>query len=98
MCYSEEVKKLLENGTAYYCFCNDRRLNLLKRDAIRRREVPKYDNRCRYLSDEEIQRKLDTGSLYCVRFKVLYLPKSVHEFCSYIWFKFVSMIKRSNYS
>lgn len=70
--FRKEVEKLLENGTAYYCFCSDRRLNLLKKDAIRRREVPKYDNRCRNLTKKEVEEKLQNGSSHCIRFKVNY--------------------------
>lgn len=65
------MQKLLENGSAYYCFCNDRRLSLLRKDAIRRREVPKYDNRCRFLTKEETEEKLNSSDSYCIRFKVI---------------------------
>lgn len=66
----EHVHKLLDNGTAYYCFCTERRLNLLRRDAVTSQLVPKYDNRCRNLSQQEINEKLNEGKQYCIRFKV----------------------------
>lgn len=68
--YKEKAELLIENGTAYHCFCNDKRLELLRRDAARRGAVPRYDNRCRDLSASEVKAKLDGGSPYCIRFKL----------------------------
>lgn len=62
---------LYQNGTAYRCFCTPRRLELLRKEAVRNREIPKYDGRCRHLTEEEIQRKLTEGLEYVVRLKVL---------------------------
>ncbi|XP_076312089.1 putative glutamate--tRNA ligase, mitochondrial isoform X2 [Tachypleus tridentatus] len=68
--YKEKAKDLLENGTAYRCFCKESRLKLLRKEALRLREIPKYDNRCRGLSDEEIQARLRENQPYVVRFKL----------------------------
>ncbi|ENN77358.1 hypothetical protein HUJ04_002650 [Dendroctonus ponderosae] len=68
--YKEHVKILLKNRSAYRCFCSDRRLQLLKKEAVRANEIPKYDNKCRYLSEDEIQKKLARGDPYCVRFQI----------------------------
>ncbi|XP_044751194.1 probable glutamate--tRNA ligase, mitochondrial isoform X2 [Coccinella septempunctata] len=68
--YREQIEKLLNNGSAYYCFCTERRLDLLRREAIKNREVPKYDNKCRHLTTEEIKKNLEKGEKYCVRFKL----------------------------
>lgn len=68
--YQEEVKPLLENGSAYYCFCSERRLDLLRRDALRARQVPKYDNRCRHLTPGQVAEKMAANDKYCIRFKL----------------------------
>ncbi|KAJ8735100.1 hypothetical protein PYW08_014350 [Mythimna loreyi] len=68
--YQEHIAKLLENGSAYKCFCTERRLNILRRDAVKSQRVPKYDNRCRSLTQEEIKEKMDAGVPHCVRFKL----------------------------
>ncbi|CAH0557037.1 unnamed protein product [Brassicogethes aeneus] len=68
--YRDQVEILLENGSAYRCFCSDKRLQLLRKEAIRAQEVPKYDNRCRNLTKEEIKMKLDKGEPSCIRFKL----------------------------
>lgn len=66
----EQIQILLDNGLGYRCFCTDRRLNLLRKEAIRKQEIPKYDNRCRHLSSEEIKKNLDEEKPSCIRFKV----------------------------
>lgn len=68
--YRDEVKKLLENGTAYYCFCTERRLELLRKDALKARQIPKYDNRCRHLTPVQIAEKLANQDTFCIRFKL----------------------------
>lgn len=45
--YEKYIDQLLETGQAYHCFCSERRLDLLKKEAIKTRQIPKYDNRCR---------------------------------------------------
>ncbi|KAE8750343.1 hypothetical protein FOCC_FOCC002903 [Frankliniella occidentalis] len=68
--YRTETETLIEKGAAYRCFCTDKRLELMRRDANRRGAVPRYDNRCRDLSSNEIAEKLGKGMAYCVRFKL----------------------------
>ncbi|XP_013193556.2 probable glutamate--tRNA ligase, mitochondrial [Amyelois transitella] len=68
--YKDHIEKLLDNGSAYRCFCTERRLNLIRRDALKHQRVPKYDNRCRSLTDEEIKEKIKAGTPYCIRFKL----------------------------
>ncbi|XP_037963909.2 probable glutamate--tRNA ligase, mitochondrial [Plutella xylostella] len=68
--YQEHVNKLLDNGSAYRCFCTERRLNILRRDAVKSQRVPKYDNRCRDLTKTEIQEKMKSNAHSCIRFKL----------------------------
>ncbi|XP_033104356.1 probable glutamate--tRNA ligase, mitochondrial [Anneissia japonica] len=68
--YNENINILLQNGTAYRCFCSPQRLNLLRKEALRHRQVPRYDNRCRSLSEDQVQRKMNAGEMYVVRFKL----------------------------
>ncbi|CAB0019248.1 unnamed protein product [Nesidiocoris tenuis] len=69
--YREAAEKLIESQSAYYCFCTETRLELLRKDAIRHRRVPKYDNRCRHLSPKAVREKILAGSSKCVRFKLI---------------------------
>lgn len=47
-----------------------KRLEMFRREAARRHEVPKYDNRCRGLTNEEVKKRLENGEEYAVRFKL----------------------------
>ncbi|XP_042237245.1 probable glutamate--tRNA ligase, mitochondrial isoform X2 [Homarus americanus] len=68
--YHNYMKNLLENDSAYKCFCSKLRLDWLRNDAIRRNETPKYDNKCRYLSQVKIEELERKGTPYCIRFKL----------------------------
>ncbi|XP_067259721.1 nondiscriminating glutamyl-tRNA synthetase EARS2, mitochondrial isoform X1 [Chanodichthys erythropterus] len=68
--YSQAASSLLNTGHAYYCFCTNQRLELLKREAQRSGHVPRYDNRCRHLQPEQIQEKLALGVPHVVRFRL----------------------------
>ncbi|KAK2706925.1 nondiscriminating glutamyl-tRNA synthetase EARS2, mitochondrial-like [Artemia franciscana] len=66
--YRSNLDTLLKNGNAYACFCSPTRLDLIRKDAIRRREVPKYDNKCRNLSRKQVEEKIRQGLSHCYRF------------------------------
>lgn len=66
--FREKTQQLLSSGHAYKCYCTERRLELLRRDAQRTRTIPRYDNKCRHLDEEEL--KQNEGKNYCIRFKV----------------------------
>lgn len=65
--YQQHVETLIANGHAYYCFCTERRLELLRRDSMRANEIPKYDNRCRHLPPDKVADKLAKNDLKVVR-------------------------------
>lgn len=68
--YNTQAQILVDQEAAYPCFCSEKRLELLRREALRLRQVPKYDNKCRSLSKEESQSKIRQGHPHCIRFKV----------------------------
>lgn len=77
--YRTEVQKLIQNETAYYCFCTERRLELLRCEAVRAGQVPKYDNRCRHLSKADVDKKLNEGAKKCIRFKLTQGAEQFHD-------------------
>jgi len=83
--FRDQVKFILEAGAGYHCFCTDLRLDLLRREALKARQVPRYDNRCRHLSETEVRERLERGDDYCIRFKVQYL----------IWYSSASFLRGS---
>ena len=68
-----DMSVYVQNGMAYPCFCTSRRLDLLRREAVSRGEVPRYDNRCRHMSQSDAQAKTESGVPHVVRFKVYLL-------------------------
>jgi len=81
--YQEHIKTLLQNGSAYCCFCSARRLELLRKDQARRRETSKYDNCCRGLSKQEVDEKIhkyqENRWPYVVRFKLTPFTDAWHD-------------------
>ncbi len=69
--YEKAVQQLVRDGHAYPCFCTDRRLEFVKKEALREGAIPRYDNRCRNLSQAAVEEKRRQGQPHCVRFKVI---------------------------
>ncbi|XP_070844015.1 nondiscriminating glutamyl-tRNA synthetase EARS2, mitochondrial isoform X2 [Chaetodon trifascialis] len=68
--YSQSAQQLVESGHAYYCFCTSQRLDLLKKEALRTGQTPRYDNRCRHLKAQQVQDKLAQGAPRVIRFRL----------------------------
>ncbi|XP_028562385.2 nondiscriminating glutamyl-tRNA synthetase EARS2, mitochondrial [Podarcis muralis] len=86
--YREAAELLLEKGAAYRCFCTPQRLELLKKEALRNRQTPRYDNRCRHLSPKQVAEKVSQGADSVMRFR---LEENSEPFCDLIhgWSKHV---------
>ncbi|WP_418727262.1 glutamate--tRNA ligase [Collinsella tanakaei] len=69
--YKEAAKKLWDAGRAYPCFCTTEQL-AADRAAAQARKDPfqGYQRRCRDLSCEEAQARIDAGEPYVLRIKV----------------------------
>ncbi|XP_042294633.1 probable glutamate--tRNA ligase, mitochondrial [Sceloporus undulatus] len=80
--YREAIELLLEKGAAYRCFCTPQRLELLKKEALRNRQTPRYDNRCRHLSSQQVAEKMSQGVDHTVRFR---LKENAEPFCDLIY-------------
>ncbi len=68
--YQDQIKTLLENGTAYYCFCTKERLDQVRSDQQSRKELPRYDKFCRHISLDEAKKRVENGEKYVIRLKV----------------------------
>ena len=68
--YIEYAEKLVNEGKAYYCFCDEKRLDELKAQAEQLKVPYKYDGHCRNLSLEEARAKIKNGEKYVIRFKM----------------------------
>ncbi len=64
--YMEYAKELVEKGEAYYCFCDQERLDSLKQ-VVGGKEISTYDKHCLHLSKEEIEANLAAGKPFVIR-------------------------------
>ena len=65
-----DAQRLLDNGTAYRCFCTQAELAERRAAAEANGESFKYDRRCDRLPADEIARRVADGVPFTVRFRV----------------------------
>lgn len=68
--YQKYAYELVEKGEAYYCFCDEERLNKLREEADLRKVAFMYDGHCKSLTKEEINRRIANGEKYVIRQKM----------------------------
>lgn len=61
--YTKYAQQLLDNGTAYHCFCK-------KSDQPEAEDTPARQDPCRHLSDVEIEEKLESGESFVIRQRI----------------------------
>lgn len=69
--YMDYAKKLIEKGEAYYCFCDEERLNSLKQ-GFSDKEIVVYDKHCLHLPKEEIEANLKAGKPFVIRQNIVH--------------------------
>jgi glutamyl-tRNA synthetase len=65
-----DAYRMLENGTAYRCFCTQEELAERRAAAEAKGESFRYDRRCDRLDTAEIERRVAEGMPFTVRFRV----------------------------
>ncbi len=68
--YSKYIKRLLDSGQAYYCFCSEEELEEMRQEQMSRGASPRYSGRCRNLTGEQIKKFEGQGKTSIIRFKV----------------------------
>jgi glutamyl-tRNA synthetase len=68
--YKKYTQELLDKGEAYYCFCTEERLVQMRADQEAMKKPPRYDRHCRYLSREEVEKRIAAGEKYVIRHKL----------------------------
>ena len=69
--YHREIKKLLDSGDAYYCFCTEERLNQVRAEQEKSgTSITGYDRHCRNISREEAETRIAAGEKAVIRLKV----------------------------
>ena len=64
--YMKYAKQLVEEGKAYYCFCDKERLESLTQ-VVAGKEISVYDKHCLHLSKEEVEANLAAGKPFVIR-------------------------------
>lgn len=68
--YKQAAEKLLQEGKVYRCFCTTEELEEMKAQQEADGIPPRYDGRWRDAPEEEINKMMDAGTPYTIRFKV----------------------------
>ncbi len=68
--YLEYAHKLVEMGSAYYCFCTAEELARSREEQMRRKEAIHYPGTCRNIPPAEAQARVDAGEPHVIRFRV----------------------------
>jgi glutamyl-tRNA synthetase len=68
--YSRAADQLLQQGSAYRCYCTPEELESRRKEAMKSGRTPGYDGRCRDLSPEERAQFEEEGRSHALRFRV----------------------------
>ena len=56
--YKQYALELVTKGSAYYCFCDEARLEEVRKEQVALKKPPMYDRHCRKLTPKEVETKL----------------------------------------
>jgi len=68
--YQEKLDYLINHKLAYRCFCTTEELERKRKRQIALKMPPRYDKNCLRLTDQEIQKKLDSNTPFLWRVKL----------------------------
>jgi len=68
--YKKYIKKLLDQGMAYYCFCSEEELQAQKEYQISIGKPTYYSCKCRKFTEQEVNKNLQNKKDFVIRFRV----------------------------
>ncbi|PIR73510.1 MAG: glutamate--tRNA ligase [Candidatus Moranbacteria bacterium CG10_big_fil_rev_8_21_14_0_10_35_21] len=69
--YKKYAEQMVASGDAYYCFCDQERLDESRKKQVAEKKAPMYDQLCRRNSTpEEIKKNMENRCPYTIRLKV----------------------------
>ncbi len=77
--YHEWARRLVELGSAYYCFCTAEQLEADRQQALAEGLQPKYRGRCRAIAPEEARRRREAGEAATLRLRIHEHPIRFHD-------------------
>ncbi|MEX0964989.1 MAG: glutamate--tRNA ligase [Pseudohongiellaceae bacterium] len=68
--YFDHIGQLLDNGSAFRCFCSSERLDELRAQQMQDKTSLGYDGHCLALDPEECEKRLAAGEPHVIRMKI----------------------------
>jgi len=68
--YKDHIQRLLDQGSAYYCFATPQELDEMRKAQQARGEIPRYDGRYRTYDVHEAKKRVAAGEKYVIRMKM----------------------------
>jgi len=68
--YKKHLEQLLNEGKAYYCFCEQSELDAYRQSLISANKPPLYSGKCRDLPASQIKENIVNAKSYVIRFKM----------------------------
>jgi len=68
--YQEHAEKLIMSKHAYYCFCSQERLTVLREMQKKDKKPPRYDAQCLKLNPREVKAKMVAKEPHVIRMKI----------------------------
>jgi glutamyl-tRNA synthetase len=68
--YAQHIHQLLDNGSAFHCFCSSERLDELRKEQLANKQSVGYDGHCLQLDTQQVESKLAAGESSVIRMKV----------------------------
>jgi glutamyl-tRNA synthetase len=68
--YAEHIEQLLDNGSAFRCFCSSERLSALRQQQMQDKAQLGYDGHCLSLSEADVAEKVAAGEQNVIRMKI----------------------------
>lgn len=73
--YEHYYQRLIQEGQAYPCYCNEQELSMVRKAQTAAGMTPRYPGTCRHLTSAQIEKKEREGRVPCLRLKV---PDNAH--------------------
>jgi len=68
--YKKYIKQLLDEDKVYHCFCSEEELEAHRQAMLAEGELAIYSGKCRSLSKDEVQKKIENGEKSILRLKM----------------------------
>lgn len=68
--YEKYYQQLIDQKQAYWCFCSETELSIIRKSQLSQGVAPRYPGTCRHLTPEQIEQKKAKGIVPALRFRI----------------------------